>query len=170
MKFVYFLQEVRHKLPRLLNAARLSGSCQLHSAVQAGKHEFGSLSSGSWSPHRSEGRVGQDSSGCRQWRSRLAFSLGAGAANIPDPNAKANVETAPAAPALAGGRGGRGVSCKPRSGPAGRRGNQRFNESSGGGQSLHRSYHKTRFTGLPWESVTATSIARTLRAHKRSLA
>src|SRR2546429_9492635 len=65
------------------------------------------------------------------------LSLGAGGANIPDPNAKANVETAPAAPALAGGRGGRGASCKPRSGPAGRRGNQRFNESSGGGQSLH---------------------------------
>jgi hypothetical protein len=56
--------------------------------------------------------------------------------------------------------------------------NQRLHGSSGGGQSLQRSYHKTRFaglpwesvTGLPWESVTATSIAIKLSAQKRSLA
>src|ERR1051326_2426023 len=41
---------------------------------------------------------------------------------------------------------------------------------SGGEQSLHRSYHKTRFAGFPCESLTDTSMARRLSAQKRSLA
>ena len=171
MKFVYFLQQVRHKLPRLLNAARLSGSCQLHSAVQAGKHEFGSLSSGSWSPHRSEGRVGQDSFRCRQWRSRPAFVAGSRGRKYSG-SEREGKRRGSARCSCTGRRKKQawGLYANPGRARGGRRGNQRFNESSGGGQSLHRSYHKTRFTGLPWESVTATSIARTLSAHKRSLA
>ena len=119
MKFVYFLQQVRHKLPRLLNASDFRGAVNFTPPFKPENTNLVRylLDHGARTDLRdASGRTPFDvANGVHV----PPLSLGAEGANIPDPNAKANVEAVPAAPALAGGRNRRGVFMQIQVGPGG---------------------------------------------------